>query len=86
MYDVNPDPQGEMLSLNVSPDSNLIDIDLAIDTAMFYGISSENAKRIASDICLTVRENWERAAKRNHIDQQSIDFMRPAFLASKWKA
>ncbi len=86
MFDVNPDPQGEVLSLNVNPDSNLIDIDLAIESGEYYGLSFEQCRQLAADICLTVRENWERVAKRCHVSQNSIEGMRPAFIASKWEA
>ena len=83
LYDVNPNPSGEMLSLNVSEESNLIDIDLAVETARFYGIAKDKAKTIAADICDTVSKNWERLAKNCGISRGNIELMRPAFAASK---
>jgi len=39
LYDVNPVPYGEELSLNVDEDDNSISIDLAVQTAVKFGIS-----------------------------------------------
>ena len=47
MYDVNPVPYGETLSLNVSLDDSRIDLDLAFDVASFFGLTRETAEREA---------------------------------------
>ena len=83
MYDVNPNPSGDMLSLNVSEESNMIDIDLAVDTARYYGISTSDAKNLAAGSCNTVNRNWERLAKEYNISRGNIELMSPAFMASK---
>lgn len=79
LYDVNPVPYGDALSLNVSMDDNSIDIDLAIETAEFYDIPSEDAEIMAQEILSTVKNNWERIAKENGLSRESITRMRPAF-------
>lgn len=83
LYDVNPDPGGEMLSLNVSEESNLIDIGLAVETSHYYGIPADTAKTLAAEICRTVNLNWERLAKKYGISRGNIELMRPAFTASQ---
>ena len=84
-YDINPVPYGDALSLNVSPADNSIDIDLAIETCDYYGLSQREAEDLAERICRTVRDSWEAVAVRYGIGRSEIQQMRPAFLASEWR-
>lgn len=79
LYDVNPVEEGDELALNVSEDDNRISIDLAIETAHFYGIKEAEAMRMAEEILLTVRDNWERIAKLYGLSRADIADKRPAF-------
>jgi serine/threonine-protein kinase HipA len=79
LYDVNPVPYGDTLSLNVSEDDNSIDLELAIETAIFYGISKNEAEEIAKFILTTVRDNWEILAKKYGLSRSAMRFMEPAF-------
>ena len=81
LFDVNPIPYGEYLSLNVSEEDSSINFDLAIDTAEYYGISDNEAKKITEEISATVRDNWERVAVSYKLSRDSIERMRPAFSA-----
>ena len=81
MFDVNPIPYGEYLSLNVSEEDSTIDFDLAISTAEYYDISYKEAETIAKGISTTVRDNWERMAASYKLSRDSIERMRPAFSA-----
>ena len=81
LFDVNPIPYGEYLSLNVSEEDSSINFDLAIDTAEYYGISDNEAKKITEEISATVRDNWERLAVSRKLSRDSIERMRPAFSA-----
>ncbi len=80
MYDVNPIPEGDELSLNISENNNAISIALAIETAKHYGISKTEAERIAGEILATVRDNWERLAGQYGLGRSDIEDMRPAFM------
>lgn len=60
LYDVNPVPYGDELSLNINEYDNRINIDLAIQSAIKFGISKSDAKVYADDILNIVRENWEK--------------------------
>lgn len=82
LYDVNPEPAGDTLSLNVTEESNEIDIDLALETAELYGWSKADAKKRADEICAIVNENWEKRAKQYDIPRAEIEAMRPAFLVA----
>ncbi|MEA4922449.1 MAG: HipA domain-containing protein [Eubacteriaceae bacterium] len=78
-YDVNPCIYGDSLSLNVSEDSNLMDFDLAVDTAEYYGIERNDAQKTAADISRTVSEKWRILAKKYGISRESSEYMAPAF-------
>lgn len=81
LYDVNPVPYGDELSLNVDEDDNSINIDLAVQSAVRFGISKPDAEAQAKDILKIVRENWERTAARFGLTRGKIEEMRPAFSA-----
>ena len=79
LYDVNPVPYGDELSLNINEYDNRINIDLAIQSAIKFGISKSDAKVYADDILKIVRENWEKKAIEYRLTQGQIEKMRPAF-------
>lgn len=81
LYDVNPVPYGDELSLNVDENNNSIDIELALNTATRFGITEEDAKSYANDILKTVRDNWEIIARKYGLSHGQIEEMRPAFSA-----
>lgn len=81
LYDVNPVPYGDELSLNVDEDDNSISIDLAVQTAVKFGISKSDAEAVAEDVLQIVRDNWERTAAGYALTRRQIEEMRPAFNA-----
>ena len=81
LYDVNPVPYGDELSLNVDEEDNSINIDLVIQTAVRFGISETDATTYAKDILTIVKENWEKRATALGLSRRLIEEMRPAFSA-----
>lgn len=81
LYDVNPVPYGDELSLNVDEEDNRINIDLAIQTAMRFGIKESDAESYAKDILEIVREHWVSLASGYGITRRQIEEMKPAFSA-----
>ena len=79
LYDVNPVPAGDELALCVNEDDPTISIELAIDVAIYFGISQKDAKKMADNVILTVRENWRRLAEQYGISRSAVEYMRPAF-------
>jgi serine/threonine-protein kinase HipA len=79
MYDVNPAPYGEELSLLVDDVDNTISVDLAVKSAPQFCIAETEAKKLADDILTIVRENWENTAKKCGLSRSQIEDMRPAF-------
>lgn len=81
LYDVNPVPYGDELSLNVNEDDNRISIPLAIETAYRFNIDEKDAEEMAREILETVKSNWEGLAAKYNIPRGQIEDMRPAFSA-----
>lgn len=81
LYDVNPVPYGDELALNVNEDDNRISVPLALDAAVSFGITKEEAQNFSAEILHIVRGNWENLAKHYNIPRGKIDDMRPAFSA-----
>lgn len=81
LYDVNPVPYGDELSLLVDSEDNSIDIDLAIRTASRFGITEGEASKQSKEILTIVGDNWERLAKGYGLTRGQIENMRPAFNA-----
>ena len=81
LYDVNPVPYGDELSLNVDEEDNSINIDLAIEASVRFGISETDATTYAKDILTIVKENWEKRATAYGLSRRLIEEMRPAFSA-----
>ncbi len=80
LYDVNPNPSGDYLSLNVSENDNGVDVGLAIETAEYYQIDNkEEAKEISDEIIDIVSKNWENIAKKYGISRSEIQYMASAF-------
>lgn len=83
VYDVNPVPYGDELALNVDAESNSIDIELAIDTAVKFGIEKDQARKVALEILFKVDANWEKLASNHGLSHRQIEEMRPAFSICK---
>ncbi len=81
LYDVNPVPYGDMLSLNVDDNDNSIDIELAIRAAERFGIKEIEAREIAEEMLKIVRENWLSLAQKYGLSRRQIEEMKPAFSA-----
>ena len=81
LFDVNPVPYGDELSLNVNEDDNRIDIELAVQTAVLFGIAKSDAHAYAAQVLETVRENWDKIAAKYGLSRREIEEMKPAFSA-----
>ena len=79
LYDVNPVPEGDELSLCVNEDDATISLDLALEIAPYCEISTKDAAAMAADVLKTVRENWNRLATECGLSRSAQEYMRPAF-------
>ena len=79
VYDVNPNIYGNVLSLNISTDDNSVSFELAIQTAQYYDINIDEAKKTVADIQKTVSGNWQMLATGYGLSRSAISRMEPAF-------
>lgn len=79
MYDVNPVPYGEMLSLNVSLDDSRIDLDLAYEVASFFGLTLKEARSETKEMLTTVRMQWRHIADGCGLNRAAQNEMAQAF-------
>ena len=79
LYDVNPVPYGDNLSLMVDDKESTVDVDLALETAQYYDIDLHEAKSIAADMFRIVKDNWRELAKNNGLRRNAIEKMYAAF-------
>ncbi len=79
LFDVNPVPYGDGLSLLVDDRDNSISVELAVQTAPRFGISEKEAYVYAKEISAIVEDNWEKLAKGYDLSHNQIENMRPAF-------
>lgn len=79
VYDVNPNSEGDVLSLNVDEYSNLIDFELALDVAPMFGVTEKQAKIYLAEIKSIVENNWRMLAKKYGLSRGEIEGMAPAF-------
>ncbi len=79
MYDVNPNADGDVLSLNVDEDNNLIDFDLAVSASKMYELPKKQAEESVDEIKDIVENNWKRLAKKYGLHRNEMERMAPAF-------
>jgi serine/threonine-protein kinase HipA len=79
-FDLNPDPEGSGLSLNISEFDNALSFDLALEVAPFFRLDSGTADGILRQVRDAVRE-WCRHARRLGISPAEQDLMVSAFEA-----
>lgn len=79
LYDINPTPYGDRLSLNITPNDNIIDANNLLSTYMFYNLSKDEAIKLYNDVVTKVNLNWRKVAKSYNISNASIEEMSQAF-------
>ena len=79
LYDINPIPYGDSLSLNITKDDNLIDTNNLFKTYMYYNLSKEDALKYYNEVVNIVNSNWRKIAKKYGISSSQIEMMEPSF-------
>ncbi len=77
-YDMNPDPNGEGLTLNISESDNAQDSELVVSVAPFFRISNARSREILDEVVVAVR-TWREVATRRGISNEEQDRMSRAF-------
>ena len=77
-YDINPNPEGTGLSLNITNDDNSLDFDLALEIAPYFRINATQANQHLNNIRQVVG-NWRSYARRSGLGNSDMELMTPAF-------
>ena len=77
-FDMNPNEMGYGLTLNISENSNELDINLAIDTAHLYQLKKDSASILLTQMQNEIA-NWRNVAKSYGISNSEIEQMKRAF-------
>jgi serine/threonine-protein kinase HipA len=78
MYDVNPNPLGDGLLLNISETDNAQSLDLALEVAPFFRLNAKQAKATINRVIKAVKA-WPIEAKGIKIGKSEQARMAPAF-------
>jgi len=78
-YDLNPNPTGTGLKLNISETDNSLNLDLAMEVLPYFRISEKRALEIISSIKTHVSK-WAMVATKMGISRTEQDGMKNAFL------
>ena len=79
-YDINPDPSGTGLSLNISDVDNSLNLDLALEVAEYFRLGNDEAKSIVDAVTNAVTR-WRDVAGNLGISRCEQEAMAPAFRA-----
>ena len=83
-YDMNPDPYGAGLTLNISETDNAQDLELALSVASVFRVQTKRALEIVTEVAQTVSE-WRSVATSHGLPRTAQDRMQPAFrIAEAW--
>lgn len=77
-YDMNPNEYGTGLTLNITENSNELNVDLAFEVAEHYKINDKSANLIYNKMLKSIKE-WKEVAKTFGIARNEIEFMSNAF-------
>ena len=77
-YDLNPNPQGYGLRLNISETDNSQDIELLREVAPYFHLSTRETETILSEVIHAV-EKWRSVATTLGISSQQQDLFETAF-------
>jgi len=77
-YDINPNPRGSGLSINISESDNALNLDLAREVAPYFRVSKIRVNEIIETVGVAVR-NWRNEARNLGIPRSEQDPMAVAF-------
>ena len=78
VFDVNPNPRGIGLKLNISARDNSLEMDLAREVAPFFRLTDDKANSIIKKT-MQVVSNWKKLALKYRIPREEQDRMSNAF-------
>ena len=79
-YDINPNPDGTGLKLNIDLTDNSLNLNLALEASEFFRLEKKETEKIISNTKKII-SNWRQEAKNFQISSSEQDFMESAFDA-----
>ena len=79
VFDVNPDPQADSLSLLINLDTNVKNLDLLLEVSDFFDLPKSSAEQIVKKVAAIVDKEWRNIATKYHIPAAEQEQMIPAF-------
>lgn len=79
-YDINPNPDGTGLKLNIDLNDNSLELNLVLSVCDFFRIEKEEAQEIIEQIKKVV-SNWRQESRNYQISSSEQDRMENAFSA-----
>lgn len=80
-YDLNPQPYGCGLALNIDETNNACDLDLARSVGPYFRLSETKQDTIIKDVQAAVSQ-WQDLARARKISRSEIEMLRPSFNLS----
>jgi len=77
-YDMNANPQGSGLTLNISENDNSLDSELALSVAVHFRLKPQETKAILEQIKNAVAQ-WPKIATKYKLSRREQENMAPAF-------
>jgi len=77
-FDLNPNPDGEGLKLNISESDNSQDLELALSVAPYFRLTKQKSEKILHKVVSTARE-WKILARSLKASKSEIQAMERAF-------
>lgn len=77
-YDINPNPDGYGLSLNIDEDDNSLSFDLCLEVHSYFRLKEEEAKKEIEKI-KEICQSWEARAGQMKLKRNEVELVRPAF-------
>jgi len=78
-YDINAEPKGRCLSLNITEVDNSLDTEVAREAAHYFGVDSDEAKEIIGHT-RDIVSGWRSLATEMGISRSEQEIMAPAFI------
>lgn len=82
VYDINPIPYGNELSLSIDKYDKTMSKDLLQSVAKYFDLDDDKALSIINNIFTIVSSNWEDVGKKLMINRNQIEMLRCAFVKS----
>ena len=77
-YDINPNPYGVGLKLNISEEDNSLDFDLALSVAPYFRLTEKEASEIVVNTKSAISK-WEEIAVKYQISKSEREMMNNVF-------